>query len=202
MKSIPNLLTLFRIVLVPISWVLLLIDPFDWRTWVLGVPVPFWGVLLVILAGASDILDGILARKYRAQSNFGKLMDPIADKAFITSCWIFLTMMGRLHPVGVALAVTRDILINGLRNHAAAEGIVIGASQEAKLKTILQYVSLGMLIHAEWMLIFPWIDMLTLGQWLFWAALVLSYFSFLQYWRRFYGKGSQVSGRTSARHRK
>ena len=194
MKHLPNMITLFRILLVPLTWVLFLVEPFDWGRWALGLPVPVWGILFVILAGASDILDGILARKLDVQSTIGKLLDPIADKIFITTCWIFLLYLGRLHPIGVVLAISRDVMINVLRTYAASQGVVIAASAEAKVKTTFQFISVAFLIHGSFAWFFPWVSMLVLGKILFWVALVMSYLTFVKYWKAcFMKKGSVQS---------
>lgn len=186
MRYVPNLITFCRIAFVPVAWGLFLQRPFGWESPLfLGWPAPYWMVWLVILSGTSDTLDGVLARRSKSMSTFGKIMDPVADKLFMTTCWIFLADLGRIHPIGVILAISRDACMGALRNLAGAEGKVISAIGTAKTKTVLQFVSIGFLVHADVLELFPWIPVSEVGQVLFYLALVLSYISLTFYLRSY-----------------
>ena len=182
MKHLPNIITVLRMAFVPITWVFFLQEPFDWNHNIfLGYPAPFWVAWLVILSGASDTVDGIIARRSQSQTTFGKIMDPVADKIFIATCWILLMHLGRLHPIWVIIALSRDAFIGALRNLAGAEGTVIAASGSAKAKTVFQFISVGCLAHADRFTIAPWIPIFLLGQITFFVALILSYYSLIAY---------------------
>lgn len=168
--------------MVPLAWVLFLQEPFGWNGVVfLGLSAPFWLIVLIIGSGVSDIADGVIARRMHSMSAVGKIMDPVADKFFITTCWIFLMYVGRLHPVWVILAIGRDVFISALRNLAGAEGKVISASASAKTKTVIQFVSAAFLVHGDVFGWLPWIPLLLVGQILFYVALALSYYSLTTY---------------------
>jgi CDP-diacylglycerol---glycerol-3-phosphate 3-phosphatidyltransferase len=182
MKHVPNLITFCRIIFVPLTWYFFMQDHFDWEHQVfLGQSAPFWVMWLIILSGASDFADGQIARKIHVQSNFGKIMDPVADKLFITTCWIFLMVLGRIHPVWIIIALGRDAFIGALRNFAGSEGKIIAASGTGKLKTIIQFVSIGFLTHAGTLGFIPWLPVFLVGQILFFIALFLSYYSLFDY---------------------
>lgn len=182
MKHLPNIITGLRVLFVPLTWIFFLQQPFDWNHNIfLGYPAPFWVVLLVILSGASDTADGVIARRSQSQSAFGKIMDPVADKIFITTCWILLMHIGRLHPIWVIIALSRDAFIGALRNLAGVEGKVIAASSSAKTKTVIQFISVGCLAHADYFWFAPWLPLFLIGQITFFVALALSYYSLVTY---------------------
>ena len=133
----PNLLTLSRIIFVPIVVGLLFLKEERWDV---------VSALLFAVAGATDFFDGYLARKQKSESVYGKLMDPLADKFLVVSCLVMLQYLGRIHPVVVILLICRELAITGLRALASAEGVVIGASQSAKWKTTTQMVAIGCLL--------------------------------------------------------
>ena len=141
-----------------------------WTGWVCGI--------LFILASITDYLDGALARKYGAESNLGKLMDPIADKILVLTVLVMLIPKG-LHvgPVLVILLVSRDILIGGIRSAAAADKLVISAAAAGKWKTALQMVGIpALLIGDIWVIPFAF-----LGLCLLWISVILSGISAFQY---------------------
>ncbi len=177
MRQLPNFITFSRILVIPVTWYLFLREPFDWDTLVWGFPVPHWIIWIVIFAGVTDIIDGWAARKLNVQSTFGILMDPIADKLFVTTCFVFLVYLDRLHPIGVVLAISRDALMNVLRSYASSQGIVISARIWGKIKTVIQFVAIGFLVHSSTLLLLPWIPVLIVGKVLFWTAIGLAYYS-------------------------
>jgi CDP-diacylglycerol--glycerol-3-phosphate 3-phosphatidyltransferase len=133
----PNLVTMGRVLLVP--GVLYFIDNFS--------PMrSFIALLLYLVAAGGDFVDGYLARTRGQVSMLGKFLDPLADKLIVTAILVFMVMLGRLHAWIVVVLIARDLTINGLRGIAAAEGMVIAASDGGKIKTALQLVAIGMLL--------------------------------------------------------
>jgi CDP-diacylglycerol--glycerol-3-phosphate 3-phosphatidyltransferase len=168
-KKLPMWLTWARIGISPVIVVLICFEnPVnDWLT-----------AILFILASITDWLDGSLARKYKAQTNMGKFMDPIADKILVASVLIMLVPSGRVGPVLVLLLLVRDILIGGVRSVAAADGLVIDAKSAGKWKTALQMVGIPMLLINKHVLLIPFAE---IGLGLMWFSVVLSLFSGWQY---------------------
>ncbi|OFY98693.1 MAG: CDP-diacylglycerol--glycerol-3-phosphate 3-phosphatidyltransferase, partial [Bdellovibrionales bacterium GWB1_52_6] len=133
----PNIITLVRIGFVPLVVGLLLIRS------------PIWDLVAAILFGiasATDYLDGYLARKLHVVTVYGKLLDPLADKFLVVSSLIILQELGRIHPIVVILLVCRELAITGLRALASAEGLIIAASDSAKLKTAAQMIAIPLIM--------------------------------------------------------
>ena len=124
--NLPNRLTLLRIVLVPVYLVLL----------AMGQNIP----ALIVFAAASltDMLDGRIARSRHLVTNFGKFMDPIADKLLTHTAFIMLCSMGRLNVVACIIFIAREFVVSGLRLVAVEQGHVIAAGMSGKIKTVLQ----------------------------------------------------------------
>ena len=139
--NLPNKITMARIVMVFIFLVIcnvdILIPDLYWRT--------IWrivGFVFIIIAGLTDILDGYIARKYDLVTDFGKLMDPLADKVFMVTAFIMLVHK-QILPGGVAVVIlTREFLVTGLRLLAANKGVVIAADITGKIKTLIQMLFL------------------------------------------------------------
>jgi CDP-diacylglycerol--glycerol-3-phosphate 3-phosphatidyltransferase len=129
----PNLLTLLRILFVPVVVALLFIRDPQWDV---------VAALVFAVASITDYFDGYLARVQKNETVYGKLMDPLADKFLVVSSLIMLQELGRIHPVVIILLVCREIAITGLRALASAEGVIIGASTSAKWKTATQMVAI------------------------------------------------------------
>ena len=124
--NLPNKLTLLRMALVPVYLVLLACG---------------WDILaLVVFAAASltDMLDGKIARSRNLVTNFGKFMDPIADKLLTHTAFIMLCSMGRLNVVACIIFIAREFVVSGLRLVAVEQGHVIAAGMSGKIKTVLQ----------------------------------------------------------------
>ena len=124
--NLPNKLTLLRMALVPVYLVLL----------ALGQNIP----ALIVFAAASltDMLDGRIARSQNLVTNFGKFMDPIADKLLTHTAFIMLCSMGRLNVVACIIFIAREFVVSGLRLVAVEQGHVIAAGMSGKIKTVLQ----------------------------------------------------------------
>ena len=143
-KNLPNTLTVSRIfavlVFVAIASIAHL-DVISSKEWVFGLRRS--GVVLAMLAGLTDLLDGYLARKYHWVSDFGALMDPLADKIFVTGTMLMAVEFGII-PAWIAIAVLfREFMVTGLRTLAAKKQVVISADRWGKLKTALQMTMLG-----------------------------------------------------------
>ena len=143
--NLPNYLTLARIVVVPLL-VVVLLTPFaeDW----FGISSYALAIAIFLAASFTDILDGHLARRRNQVSNFGKLLDPIADKLLVSAALIVLVEKHLAPAWSVVLIVGREFIITGLRSFAAAEGIVISAQSIGKLKMWAQCVAIVALLVA------------------------------------------------------
>jgi len=138
-KNLPNILTVSRIFAVLIFVLIASIAPVDAihdREWIFW--LRFAAVVLALLAGLTDLLDGYLARKYHWISDFGALMDPLADKIFVAGTML-MGVEYRIIPAWIAIAVLfREFMVTGLRTLAAKKQVVISADRWGKLKTALQ----------------------------------------------------------------
>lgn len=135
--NIANALTVFRIAVTPVFLVLLFRDE-AWCKWTAGV--------LFGLGAYSDYLDGYLARKYGLYSDFGALLDPLADKVLLLSAFLAFVQM-QLAPSWMVLTImAREFLITGLRQMALSRGVVIAASRAGKHKTVSQIVAVSVIL--------------------------------------------------------
>lgn len=132
-------------------------------------------LVLFIVASLTDMLDGKIARKYNLVTNFGKFMDPLADKLLVCSAMICLIPTGRLNTAIVIVIIAREFIISGFRLVAADSGIVIAASYWGKFKTVFQMAMIIVLI-ADFGGIFNLI-----GEILIWVAVVLTIISLIDY---------------------
>lgn len=146
-KQIPNILTYFRLVLIPV-FVVLMLSPT--RTMVDIATVVF------IVAAITDLFDGILARKLGAVSDLGKLLDPLADKILVMAGLVMLTAQRggldcRPWVPGwmVVLVMSRELWVTGIRGVAASRGIVVAAGSAGKLKSVLQMVAIVCILMFE-----------------------------------------------------
>lgn len=128
-----NKLTILRIILVPVFMVLLMID---------GTGFQIAALVVFIAASATDAADGYIARTYNQVTNFGKFMDPLADKMLTTSAFIIFVSMGRMSPWALALILMREFMVSGIRLLAAAKSVVIAASMSGKIKTVSQMAAI------------------------------------------------------------
>ncbi len=137
--NLPNKLTVLRVLMIPFFVVFMLMDI---------VPgMDKWIALAIfVVASLTDLLDGKIARKYNLVTNFGKFMDPLADKLLVSSAMICLVEMGRLPAWIVIIIISREFIISGFRLVASDSGIVIAASYWGKFKTVLQMVMIIVMI--------------------------------------------------------
>ena len=180
--NIPNLLTMARIVMIPLF------------LWLLDEDTPragFWAALVFTLAALTDLVDGWLARKMNVVSVLGKLLDPLADKLIVMACLVWMVPMGRIPAWVVVLLLGRDIAVTGLRSVAASEGVVIAAGEEGKAKTALQMIGIICLIlgypyHMSYAGIdLGAVDMVHVGRMLVYLSIIFSLASAAQYVRLF-----------------
>ena len=151
MKNVPNFLTVSRIFAVLIFVVLATFAEKDYMPADAIFGVRLAAYILAIVAGLTDLLDGYIARKYNFVSDFGALMDPLADKIFVTGTML-MAVEYRLMPAWIAVAVLcREFMVTGLRTLAAKKQVVISADRWGKLKTALQMVMLG-IAGAAWVI--------------------------------------------------
>lgn len=138
--NLPNKITMLRIILIPFFVFFMLTDWVSYSKYIAA------GIFIV--ASLTDTLDGYLARKYQLVSNFGKFMDPLADKLLVCSALIcFVAIPGNPMPAwGVIVIVSRDFIISGFRLVASDAGVVIAASWWGKVKTVVQMVMSILLI--------------------------------------------------------
>lgn len=136
--NLPNKLTMFRVVLIPFFVVLLLVDITPYDNWI--------ALAIFIVASLTDLLDGKIARKYNLVTNFGKFMDPLADKLLVCSALICLVEMERIAAWMVIVIIAREFIISGFRLVASDNGVVIAASYWGKFKTTFQMVMICLMI--------------------------------------------------------
>ncbi len=137
--NLPNKLTMLRVFMIPF-FVLFMLTNLG------GALGPWISLLLFALASLTDMLDGKIARKYNLITNFGKFMDPLADKLLVCSALICLTAMGRIPAWIVIVIISREFIISGFRLVAADRGIVIAASYWGKTKTVSQMILIMLMI--------------------------------------------------------
>ena len=141
--KIPNILTIGRIIIVPIFVVTFFIPG------LFGDLIPFF---LFVIASFTDYLDGLLARLFKEESKLGELLDPIADKILVAAALILLVMNGTIKNYEVIAAIiilTREILISGLREFLAKGQVAMQVTSLSKLKTVIQMVSIAILLTGE-----------------------------------------------------
>jgi CDP-diacylglycerol--glycerol-3-phosphate 3-phosphatidyltransferase len=166
--NLPNKLTILRVIMVPVFVLFMLTD--------IGGTANKWiALVLFIVASLTDLLDGKIARKYNLVTNFGKFMDPLADKLLVCAAMICLVEMEKLSAWIVIVIISREFIISGFRLVASDNGIVIAASYWGKFKTVFQMGMIIILI-ADLGGIFG-----TIGVLFVWVALILTVVSLLDY---------------------
>lgn len=182
--NLPNILTLARIAAVPVVVVLMLDG---------GRVDGMWAAAIFGLAGATDWIDGWLARKWQIVTVLGKFLDPLADKLIVMAALIMLIPHGRVPAWAVFAILAREMVITGLRSIAADEGIVIAASNLGKYKTIFQMTAIpGLMLHYDfyWFFGLEWsifhVNMHNFGIFFFWVSFVLTIWSGCDYLFKFF----------------
>lgn len=167
--NLPNKLTLFRVILIPF-FVFFLLAPYfkGYGNYI--------AVAIFIVASITDFLDGKIARKYHLVTNFGKFMDPLADKLLVSSALICLVALNKIPAWIVIVIIAREFIISGFRLVAADNGVVIAASYWGKFKTAFQMVTVIVLI-----LNIPGKVFAVIGTVLIYISLVLTVISLIDY---------------------
>lgn len=137
--NLPNKLTVLRVIMIPFFVFFMLTD-------IAGSLSKWIALGIFIIASLTDLLDGKIARKYNLVTNFGKFMDPLADKLLVCAAMICLVEMGMLPAWMVIVIISREFIISGFRLIAADNGVVIAASYWGKFKTVFQMVMICLLI--------------------------------------------------------
>lgn len=177
--NLPNKLTVFRVILI-VPFVLFLLGGYTQWSWFTSI---FGGILeytdyialvIFIVASLTDLLDGKIARKYNLVTNFGKFMDPLADKLLVCAALICLIELQRIPAWIVIIIISREFIISGFRLVAADNRIVIAASYWGKFKTTFQMVMVCLMIaNIEALAVFTQIIM--------WIAVALTVISLIDY---------------------
>lgn len=136
--NLPNKLTMLRVIMIPFFIVFLLIPITPYDKWI--------ALAIFILASLTDLLDGKIARKYNLVTNFGKFMDPLADKLLVCAALICLIELDKIPAWMVIIIIAREFIISGFRLVASDNGVVIAASYWGKFKTTFQMVAVCLLI--------------------------------------------------------
>lgn len=169
--NLPNKLTILRVILIPFFVAALLWEGGQNQT------LRYVAAAIFIVASLTDMLDGKIARKYNLVTNFGKFMDPLADKLLVCSALICLIELGQLPSWMVILIISREFIISGFRLVASDNGIVIAASYWGKFKTTFQMIAVVLLILQ--------ISVLSIvTQICVWIALILTIVSLIDYIRK------------------
>ncbi|GLB29280.1 CDP-diacylglycerol--glycerol-3-phosphate 3-phosphatidyltransferase [Lacrimispora amygdalina] len=166
--NLPNKLTILRVIMIPFFVLFLLLDGGT------NVTYRYIAAAVFIVASFTDMLDGKIARKYGLVTNFGKFMDPLADKLLVCAGLICFTALGQLPAWIVIVIISREFIISGFRLVASDNGVVIAASYWGKFKTVSQMVMSVLLI-----LNIPALSIVTNA--FIWIAAVLTVVSLVDY---------------------
>lgn len=136
--NLPNKLTMMRVFMIPVFVLFMLVPITPYDNWI--------ALAIFIIASLTDLLDGKIARKYNLVTNFGKFMDPLADKLLVCSAMICLVSMNLIPAWIVIVIIAREFIISGFRLIASDNGVVIAASYWGKFKTVFQMVMICLMI--------------------------------------------------------
>ena len=165
--NLPNKLTIFRVILI-IPFVVIMLTDFS------GNAGKWIALAIFIIASLTDLLDGKIARKFNLVTNFGKFMDPLADKLLVSAAMICLVEMGKIPAWIVITIISREFIISGFRLIASDNGVVIAASYWGKFKTVFQMIMIILMIaDIEAIYVLTIIIM--------WVALILTVISLIDY---------------------
>ena len=162
--NLPNKLTIARVICVPIFVVLYYLD------------LNIWAFIVFVIASITDMLDGKIARKYNMITNFGKIMDPLADKVLVYAAFCVFVEKGIMPGWMLIIILAREFAVSGMRTVAASEGKVVAAGMTGKIKTVLQMFAVLFLLLAPYSHVLD-----VIGQVLLWASLVMTIVSGAEY---------------------
>ncbi|MGH9666886.1 MAG: CDP-diacylglycerol--glycerol-3-phosphate 3-phosphatidyltransferase [Bryobacteraceae bacterium] len=180
--NFPNSLTLLRIFFVPLLVAALVQEDFllSWHGVVLADKVVI-ALAIFLAAGATDLLDGYLARRWAQVTTVGTLLDPIADKLLISAALISLVQIDRVPAWMVILIVGREFAVSGLRSIASAVGYTIEASELGKTKMVTQVLGISLVMAG-----IRWERLRSAGMYAMWAVVVFTIASAVDYFRKFW----------------
>ena len=165
--NLPNKLTIFRVICIPVFVFFMLMNSIPFNNYI--------AVIIFIVASLTDLLDGKIARKYNLVTNFGKFIDPLADKLLVCAALICLTP-AKIPSWVVIIIISRELFISGFRTLAADRGIVLAAGWWGKFKTTFQMIMIIVLI-----LDIPYTAFDIIGWALIWISLALTIISMIDY---------------------
>lgn len=168
--NLPNKLTILRVIMIPFFVFALMLENGANQTY------RYIAAAIFIIASLTDLLDGNIARKYNLVTNFGKFMDPLADKLLVGAALICLIESGQLPAWVVVIIISREFIISGFRLIASDNGVVIAASYWGKFKTVSQMVMVILLILNIQLPVFQ-----ILGTILIWVSVILTIVSLVDY---------------------
>lgn len=166
--NLPNKLTTLRVIMIPFFVLFLMMDGGTNPTY------RYIAAAIFIVASLTDLLDGKIARKYNLVTNFGKFMDPLADKLLVCSALICMIELGQLPAWMVIIIISREFIISGFRLVASDNGVVIAASYWGKFKTTFQMAAVVLLIFD-----IPALSVVTAA--VVWIAVALTVISLVDY---------------------
>lgn len=177
--TLPNILTGYRFAVVPVLLFCLYPGADQWTS--------FLAFCLFLSAALTDLADGYFARKHKSETVLGKLMDPLADKVVVAVALIMLIPMQRVDAWVCFLILARELMVTGLRGVAASSGIVVSASGLGKIKSILQYTALCVLIFPPSLLPIDYVQQYLhpLGEIILLVSMALTIWSGFDYFYRF-----------------
>jgi len=164
--NLPNKLTVGRMLAVPVLIAALMLGHY------------YLSAVIFILAALTDMIDGMIARKYGLITNFGKIMDPLADKLLVISALVCLVELGDVAGWMVIVILAREFIVTGLRTVAAASGLVIAAGSTGKIKTVLQMIAVAALLLKNWPFYYIGVPF---AQIMLWAAVIMTVISGIEY---------------------
>jgi CDP-diacylglycerol--glycerol-3-phosphate 3-phosphatidyltransferase len=180
-KNLPNLLTGARVLAIPVVMALLCFS---------GPLASFLAALFFAVAGATDFLDGFLARRQRLVTPLGKFMDPLADKLLVTAALIMLIPLDRVPAWMAFVIIGRELAVTGLRGLAAAEGIILAPDRWGKTKTLLQMLAIiALILHYPYQAL----DFQRVGIALLWVAMIVTVTSGVGYFLAFFRQTLKAS---------
>ena len=181
--NLPNSLTIARIFFVPLLVAVLVAESVSIRLFGVSITNEWLALAIFLIAAATDLLDGYLARRWGQVTTIGTLLDPIADKLLISAALISLVQVHAVPAWMVILIVGREFAISGLRSIAAAEGYTIRASDLGKTKMVAQVTAISFLLlsirHRQ---------IATIAYWMMWAVVLFAVLSAVGYFRKFWRK--------------
>lgn len=170
--NLPNQLTILRVLLIPLFLLFIYFDK----------PVTnIIATVIFVTASVTDFVDGYIARKYEIITDFGKILDPVADKILVAACLISLMELGRIDGIIVIILLARDFAVGALRDFSSSRGKIIPAGFSGKLKTVFQMIAVGFLTYKNELL---GINALFVGNILVYVATIISIYSGWEYFKK------------------